>query len=127
VGSEGFGDFGQVGGQGRNRPGEKRLGAAGPWSLSLTHSYSRGESRSTESSTANLSFSVVPTSRWRVSYSVYYDLQDHEVRSHGLSLYRDLHCWEMRLDQQTSGGNSTYYFRINIKALPDVQYERQRR
>jgi lipopolysaccharide assembly outer membrane protein LptD (OstA) len=122
-----YGGFGQAEGQGRNRPGERRLGATGPWNLGLTHSYSRGESRDSQSSTMNLSASLTPTNRWRLSYSVYYDLEAHDVRSHGISLYRDLHCWEMRLDQQTSGGNSQYYFRINIKSIPDIQYERQRR
>lgn len=125
-GVEEYGGFGQVG-QSGGRPGERTLGAAGPWDLSLTHSYSRGAARSSETSTVSLSASVVPTSRWRVSYGIYYNLQDHQVVRHSLSLYRDLHCWEMRLEQNTYGGNSQYYFRINIKAIPDIQYERQRR
>ena len=126
TGVDDYGSFGQAG-QGRNRPGETRLGASGPWDVTITHSYSRGVSRSSELSTANLAASFVPTNRWRVTYSVYYDLNAHDIRSHSLSLYRDLHCWEMRFDQQTSGGNSQYYFRISIKALPDVKYERWQR
>ncbi len=75
----------------------------------------------------NLSAAFSPTSKWRVNYSVYYDLRNRDVRSQSFTLRRDLHCWEMKLDRRISGGNSQYYFRINAKSLPDVQYERQKR
>ena len=123
---EDYGGFGQAG-TGRSRPGERQLGATGPWSISCSHSYSRGETRATESSTLNLSVSLTPTRLWRLGYSVYYDLRRRDVRSQALSLYRDLHCWEIQFDQRASGGNSEYSFRISVKALPDVKYERQRR
>lgn len=121
-----YGEFGQAGG-GRSRPGEKRMGASGPWSLNLAHSYSRGQRRSSESSTMNISTSVMPTAGWRATYSVYCDLRRREIRSQAFSLYRDLHCWEASLDRRIAGDDAQYYFRINVKDLPDVQYERQRR
>lgn len=123
---EEYGGFGQPG-RTTGRPGEQRLGATGPWSLSLSHSFSRSERRESASNSANLSASVVPTSRWRVTASLYYDLKRKEIRSQGLTLYRDLHCWEASFDHRLSGRNSEYYFRINIKSLPDVKYERQDR
>ena len=123
---EDYGGFGQAG-KGRARPGGQQPGATGPWAISCSHSYSRGETRATESSTLNLSVSLTPTRMWRLNYSVYYDLRRRDIRAQALSLYRDLHCWEIQFDQRASGGNSEYSFRINIKALPDVKYERQRR
>lgn len=125
-GIEEYGGFGQADAS-TGRPGEKGIATGGPWSLSLTHSYGRGENRSSESSTMNLSASFSPTANWRVNYSIYYDLRNRDIRSQSFTLRRDLHCWEMKLDRRISGGNSQYYFRINVKSLPDVQYERQKR
>ncbi len=123
---EEYGGFGQPG-KDTGRPGERRLGASGPWSVNISHSFSRGSSRSSASNSANISASLVPASAWRVTASIYYDLKLKEIRSQGLSLYRDLHCWEASFDSRVSGGNSEYYFRINVKSLPDVKYERQDR
>ena len=121
---EEYGGFGQAD-AGTGRPGEAAPVATGPWTVSLSHSYSRGERRASESSTLNLSSAFAPTASWRVNYSVYYDLRVREVRSQSFALSRDLHCWQMRLDRRISGGNSSYYFRIQVKSLPDVKYERQ--
>ncbi len=123
---EDYGGFGQAD-AGTGRPGEKEAVMTGPWSLAISHSYSRGKSRSSESSTLNLSAALAPTSKWRVNYSIYYDLRDRDVRSQSFSVYRDLHCWQMKLDRRISGRTSQYYFRISVKDLPDVQYERQNR
>ncbi|MBD3161321.1 MAG: LPS assembly protein LptD [Candidatus Eisenbacteria bacterium] len=125
-GTEEYGGFG-LAEEGSGRPGEAARVPTGPWSLSLTHNYSRGESRSSERSTANVRTSFTPTRNWRFSYSIYYDLQERDVRSQSFTLSRDLHCWTMKLDRRISGGNSSYYFRIHIKGLPDVKYEREQR
>jgi lipopolysaccharide export system protein LptA len=119
-----YGSFGQAG-SGYGRPGEKARSHAGPWSLNLSHSYSRGESRSSESSTINVSSTLSPTLYWKVTYSLYVDTRLREVRSQAFSIYRDLHCWEIRFDRRVTGGQGEYYFRINVKDLPDVKYERQ--
>jgi len=37
---------------------------------------------------------------------------------------RDLHCWEMQLTRSISGDVANeYYFKINVKNLPEVYYE----
>jgi hypothetical protein len=125
-GLEEYGGFGQAD-VATGRPGEKQRPTGGPWSFTLSHSYGRGQDRSSASSTLNLGSSVSPTAGWRLNYSIYYDLKEHEIRSQSFTLHRDLHCWEMKLDRRISGGNSQYYFRIHVKSLTDVKYERQRR
>jgi hypothetical protein len=120
-----YAGFGQAE-TGSGRPGQRTKSHAGPWTLSLSHSYSRGEKRSSESSTLNVNSSLSPTANWKVTYSFYVDLRKREVRSQAFSIYRDLHCWEAHFDRRVSGASSSYYFRINVKDLPDVQYERQR-
>ncbi len=36
---------------------------------------------------------------------------------------RDLHCWEAQFTRSFSGGITEYYFKINVKNLPEVYYE----
>lgn len=126
AGEEEYGSFGQSG-KGRSRPGDSSTSYAGPWSLSVSHSFTRGAARSTRQNTLNLTTSFAPTRNWHVGYSIYYDVRRKDIRSQSLTLDRDLHCWEMHFDKRISGGNSEYAFRINIKSLPDVKWERQRR
>jgi lipopolysaccharide assembly outer membrane protein LptD (OstA) len=121
-----YGSFGQAG-KSRSRPGEATGSYGGPWTLSMSHSYTRGALRSSEQNALNVTTSLAPTRNWHVGYSIYYDVRRREIRSQSLSLDRDLHCWEMHFDKRISGGNSEYSFRINVKSLPDVKWERQRR
>lgn len=93
----------------------------------MSHSYSRGTDSSTAQNALNVTTSLSPTQNWHMGYSIYYDLRRREVRSQSITLNRDLHCWELHFDKRISGGNSEYAFRINVKALPDVKWERQRR
>jgi lipopolysaccharide export system protein LptA len=127
---EGHGGFGDPAGSAGTGPerSQPAAAAAGPWQMTLTHALSRsrtGDQHSAQSS-ANLSLSLAPTAGWRLQYSVYYDLTDKEVTSQGYTLSRDLHCWQAFLERRASGGRSAYYFRISVKDLPDIKYERRR-
>jgi hypothetical protein len=39
------------------------------------------------------------------------------------SITRDLHCWEMSFSRQKLGDRWEFYFRINIKAHPEIYAE----
>ena len=103
-----------------------------PWSLgiSLSHSGSArrlttgGYSRWSANTTGNGSVGINPTSNWRVEYSAQYDFKSRELRSWNYSVKRDLHCWEAQFTRGNSVGFSEYYFKINVKNLPEVYYER---
>jgi lipopolysaccharide assembly outer membrane protein LptD (OstA) len=121
-----YGSFGQAG-KSHRRPGESTTSYAGPWTLSMSHSYSRGTDPATAQNALNMTTSLTPTRNWHMGYSIYYDMRRREIRSQSITLDRDLHCWEFHFDKRISGGNSEYAFRINVKALPDVKWERQSR
>ncbi len=99
-----------------------RVGAR-PWDASFTFRYSRGADPSQVSywGDAKVAFSLTPN--WRVNYSVHYDLKDREVASQEYTIYRDLHCWEAQFTRRYYEGEWQYYFRINVKALPEIQAE----
>jgi len=102
-----------------------------PWSfqVSLSHAGSAarlttgGYSRFSSSTTANTSFSINPTSHWVVQYSAQADVESRKLVSWNYSVKRDLHCWEAQFTRQSSGGFTEYYFKINVKNLPEVYYE----
>jgi hypothetical protein len=100
-----------------------------PWSLSLGFSYAGGRvGRSTWDSSirTDLNSEAALTKNWRASYSATVDLSKRQLLYQRVSVHRDLHCWEASFDRTFSGNASEYYFRINIKDLPDVRYERGR-
>ena len=98
-----------------------------PWTLSLSHTYSRGEDRSlTESQQLWGTMRFYPAKHWRVEYSQRYDLKKKETVSQDYAIYRNLHCWEGNFVAQVSGAQWSYGLKINIKALPDIKAERKR-
>ncbi|MHB9030721.1 MAG: putative LPS assembly protein LptD, partial [Candidatus Latescibacterota bacterium] len=102
-----------------------------PFNLRFSHTYgirrdfSRpGKYVTTHDIKPEISFS--PTRNFSVNYFLYYDLANKELVSHRLSLNRDLHCFEASLNWIPSGIQEGFYFRVNIKDLPDVKLERRR-
>ncbi len=102
-----------------------------PWSLSISVGHTGSSTRlpgggySTwrSSTTGNGSFGINPTRNWRVDYAAQYDFNDRKLVSWNYSVKRDLHCWEAQFTRAISGGITEYYFKINVKNLPEVYYE----
>ncbi len=67
-----------------------------------------------------------PTPKWRLEYRLRYDLMDRDVIAQSYAVVRDLHCWEAQFRRTYDVGNWEYYFRIAIKDLPEIFYERGR-
>jgi hypothetical protein len=56
------------------------------------------------------------TEKWKVSFNSGYDFNANDLSYTSLGIYRDLHCWEMRLNWVPFGGQENYYFQINVKS-----------
>jgi len=63
--------------------------------------------------------------KWSFSWSARYDVAGKELVRQSFSIYRDLHCWEARLQVVPSGPGSGYWFVIAIKEIPEIKYERR--
>jgi len=72
----------------------------------------------------NLGTEFWATKNWKVSYSARYDIVKQEMADQTIEIYRDLHCWEGRITWIPSGFREGFYFRINIKALPEIKLEK---
>jgi hypothetical protein len=93
-----------------------------PWRLSLAHSYTKGGPGSNGEQTISAQLGMNLSRAWRLDYSPYYDLREREIISQSFTLVRDLHCWEARFSGSYFGGEWEYFFKINIRAHPDVGY-----
>lgn len=70
-----------------------------------------------------LSAALDLTSRWSVNYRVYYDINESDFISQDYTIMRDLDSWEAIFTRHVSDVDTGFYFRINIKAFPDIKIE----
>lgn len=99
-------------------------GTSGEWTLDLSHSFQRGAGGGDFSSRLVLGTTWSPTRKWRVNFSTQYDLKNGDNTTQQWSVHRTLHCWELSFDRRLLGGDWTYYIRVNVTDLPDIQAQR---
>lgn len=98
--------------------------------LALNMNFHRSKNFQTGTSTAtmaaNTQFSITPL--WSMQFDYNFDLDDKVVTNAGVSVTRDLHCWEANLLWSPLGYRPGYYFRVGLKSpqLRDVQVKRDR-
>jgi lipopolysaccharide assembly outer membrane protein LptD (OstA) len=109
---------------------------AGPqqWQLSISPTYSFSQSRTSPSapfvSTKNYNLSASAslnfTRKLSASWSSYYNFVTNQMVGHNLHFRYDSECWEMVFDYQPAGSyNAGYYFKINIKKIPEIFWEKR--
>lgn len=101
-----------------------------PWSVGLSYNYNidrRDPNNIFKYSniSGNLAFNL--TRNWKFTFSTAYDIFQKQFAAPYITVYRDLHCWEMSLNWYPTGIYRGYRFEIRIKApqLQDVKYNRQ--
>jgi len=102
-----------------------------PYNLTVgyTYSYSRpGDLSPTVSQSASINGDVNLTPKWKVSFNSWYDFTAHRFTNFGANIYRDLHCWEMRLNWIPFGGQESWSFQINVKSalLQDLKMTKKK-
>ena len=95
-----------------------------PWHIGAIYRYTKAFDGGDDSYWLDVEGGLSVTSNWRVEYSGRFDLSGHETVYQEYSIYRDLHCWEAQFVRRYSAGQWQYYFRINIKAHPEIYTER---
>ena len=108
-----------------------------PWSFSINYNlfYNREKYDTTQykfifKTTQSISFSgdINLTDKWKFSVSSGYDFESKKFTYTSVNIYRDLHCWEMRLSWIPFGLYKSYNFSINVKStvLQDLKLNRRR-
>jgi hypothetical protein len=109
---------------------------AGPqnWQFTLGPAYSFSQTRATlvdpfvttKNYTLNASASLNFTRKWAVSWSSYYNFVTNQMVGNNLHFRCDLECWDMVFDWQPTGSyNAGYYFKVNIKKVPEIFWEKR--
>ena len=100
-----------------------------PWSLRVDYSlrYSKPRDESSVIQTVRLSGDFSLTPKWKIGFNTGYDFKSAKVTTSNLSIYRDLHCWEMRLTAVPFGNYKSFNFQINAKSsiLQDLKYNKR--
>ena len=109
-----------------------------PWSLtfsynltyttSLAYAAFMGISTNTYVHTLGLNGNINITPKWKVTFSTGWDFVNNKLTYTNISVYRDLHCWEMRFNWIPIGSYKSWNFTINVKAqaLKDLKYEKKK-
>ncbi|MBQ7279455.1 MAG: LPS-assembly protein LptD [Bacteroidales bacterium] len=107
-----------------------------PWNVSLNYSITYVNSyvaaqlnyQTNITQTLSISANCTLTDKWRMAISTGYDFVNKGLSYTSIDIYRDLHCWEMRLNWVPFGYYKSWNFIINIKApsMRDLKYEKRR-
>ncbi|MDP6040747.1 MAG: putative LPS assembly protein LptD, partial [Candidatus Latescibacteria bacterium] len=102
-----------------------------PWRFNLSHFIEMRRAFSTapmsKRSWVKADFGINPTQTFRVDYSINIDmLPNARLSAQNLTLYKDLHCWEARFSYYPTGFNKGFFFKINIKDIPQIKFEHRR-
>jgi len=101
-----------------------------PWSVRIDYSFSYNKPRDDisiiQTIRASGDFSLSPN--WKVGFNTGYDIDERSFTTTNLSIYRDLHCWEMRISVVPFGTYKSYNFQINAKStiLSDLKYNKRK-
>ena len=90
-----------------------------PYNLAVSYSlnYSKkGNLSKTTIQSASFNGDLSLTSKWKIGFNSWYDLTKGKFTNLGLNIYRDLHCWEMRMNWIPFGYQESWNFQINVKA-----------
>ena len=109
-----------------------------PWSISLSYNLTyttsvayaaiMGIATNTYVHTIGLNGDISITPKWKFTFSTGWDFVNNSITYTNLSVYRDLHCWEMRFNWIPIGSYKSWNFTINVKsqALKDLKYEKKK-
>ena len=106
-----------------------------PWDLTISGTFSRLSTyivalagyQTNKSATLTFTGNVNVTEKWKVGFRTGYDFINKDFTYTSLDFYRDLHCWEIRMNWVPFGVRQGWNFTIAVKAgmLSDLKYEKR--
>jgi lipopolysaccharide assembly outer membrane protein LptD (OstA) len=109
-----------------------------PWDLTISYSFNYNvvrnypnytlEKTSKVVQTLGLSGNVSITPKWKIGFMTGWDFENNDLSYTSISIYRDLHCWEMRFNWIPTGYQQSWNFTINAKAsiLQDLKLNKKK-
>ena len=101
-----------------------------PWSVTFNYNYGIFQSNPTvitKSSNLFSSLNFQLTKKWKFTFSTGYDIFNKQFTAPYITIYRDLHCWEMSFNWIPTGSYRGFRFELRIKApqLQDIKVTKQ--
>jgi len=107
-----------------------------PWNLTMAYSINLSKSPTKTINKDTLVFSQTLmmsgdfnlTKNFKIAFSSGYDFIYKQLTFTSIDIYRDLHCWEMRINAIPFGPRKSYSFTLNVKSaiLQDLKLLRRR-
>jgi hypothetical protein len=97
----------------------------GPWSLSLTHSWTRSRDGEGNRQSLGIGAQLLPSSHWSLNYRTTYDITTNELQGQTLNLVRELHDWQATLGinffPSEPQDRILVSFAVYLQDVPDLQ------
>ncbi len=90
-----------------------------PWDLRFDYTFNYSRSPGMPSQvlqTLGLSGNINVTPKWKATFTSGYDFKQGKISYTNVSVFRDLHCWQMSFNFTPFGYRSFYSFQINVKS-----------
>lgn len=101
-----------------------------PWSMNLNYNlrYSNTGIVKDTSMTFNFSGDVNISPKWKIGYTSGWDFTSNDFSYTSITVFRDLHCWEMSMTWIPFGNRQSYNFSINVRSptLKDLKLTKRR-
>lgn len=101
-----------------------------PWNVNVSFNffYSNTGVATTTTSTLNLNGDVNITPKWKLVYTSGFDVRQGKVSTTSLSIYRDLHCWDLSFQWIPFGYYKYYSVDLKVKAsvLQDLKLSKRK-
>ena len=101
-----------------------------PWSLNIDYnfSFSKNYFEPTISNIVNARGDIKITQNWKIGYITGYNFTKKELSTTSLSIFRDLHCWDLSANVIPFGTRRSYTVTLKVKSavLQDLKLSRQR-
>ncbi len=101
-----------------------------PWTLNVSYNfiYSKPAYVTDIKQTVSFNGDFNVTDNWKVGMNSGFDLKQKKFTYTSMNIYRNLHCWEIRLNMVPFGFRKSYSLDINVKSsiLQDLKLSRKR-
>lgn len=90
-----------------------------PWNLGLNFNYNLNKNNPEKpvvTSNAGINLSLSLSQNWKLTFRGNYDFEERKINAPQITVYRDLHCWEMNFIWNPIGRWRGFRFEIRLKA-----------
>ena len=101
-----------------------------PWSINVRYNirYNKPAYEEFITQTMNFGGDIGLTENWRIGFNSGWDFERKDLTYTSVTIYRDLHCWQLAVDWIPYGPRQSYNITLNVKSsvLQDLKLNRRR-